>query len=93
MAIMEAQACGTPVIAFEAGGTPEAAFPMDPCRLVGNRDFSSLYGAIEDIVFQGPVKFAQRESLAEWVRERHSAACIAARQIEIYGATGMSGGD
>jgi glycosyltransferase involved in cell wall biosynthesis len=86
MAIMEAQACGTPVISFEAGGTPEAVSPLEPCRLVANRDFPSMYGTIEEVVFQGAVRFAQRESLAEWVRERHSAACIAVRQIEIYQA-------
>jgi glycosyltransferase involved in cell wall biosynthesis len=84
MAIMEAQACGTPVIAFEAGGTPEAVSPIETCRLVANRDFSLMYDTIEDVVSNGAVRFAQRESLAEWVRGRHSAAGIAARQIEIY---------
>jgi glycosyltransferase involved in cell wall biosynthesis len=84
MAIMEAQACGTPVIAFEAGGTPEAVSPMETCRLVANRDFSLMYGLIEDVVLNGAVRVAERESLAEWVKERHSAVGIAARQIEIY---------
>jgi glycosyltransferase involved in cell wall biosynthesis len=86
MAIMEAQACGTPVVAFEAGGTPEAVFPKEPCRLIPNRNFHALHEALEACVARGRVDSPTRAELSRWVNARHGAAEIARRQIEIYNA-------
>ena len=84
MAILEAQACGTPTLAFSAGGTPEAIYPSAPCQLVENRNFAALYEAIENAVCVGPVDGSVRERLSSWVRGRHSANFIAKKQIAIY---------
>lgn len=88
MAILEAQACGSPVIAFETGGTPEAVYPESPCRLVPNHAFPSLHEAIEDAVSRGTIDDAKRGKLSEWVKGRHSAKFIAKKQIEIYQSLG-----
>lgn len=88
MAILEAQACGSPVIAFETGGTPEAVYPESLCRLVPNHAFPSLHEAIEDAVSRGTIDDAKRGKLSEWVKGRHSAKFIAKKQIEIYQSLG-----
>jgi glycosyltransferase involved in cell wall biosynthesis len=84
MAIMEAQACGTPVISFEAGGTPEALFPKIPCQLIRNGDFDALHAALEASVEMGRVSDQTRTELSRWVIDRHRAGHIARRQVEIY---------
>lgn len=89
MAIMEAQACGTPVVAFEAGGTPEAVYPENPCQLIPTGNFKALHETVEAAVRAGPTTASVRQTLSEWVARRHSAASIAARQIAVYeGKTG-----
>lgn len=84
MAILEAQSCGSPVIAFETGGTPEAVFPECPCWLVPNHDFVSLHEAVEQAVSCGTVDYGTRIKLSKWVKRRHSANFIASKQIEVY---------
>lgn len=84
MAIMEAQACGTPVFAFNAGGTPEAVCPRDPCLLIPNRNFRALHESLEAFVEKGRLGAPARAELSKWVLDRHGAAEIARRQIEIY---------
>jgi glycosyltransferase involved in cell wall biosynthesis len=84
MAIMEAQACGTPVISFEAGGTSEAVFPKKPCQLISIGDFDALHAALEASVEMGRVSDQTRTELSRWVIDRHCASHIARRQMEIY---------
>ena len=84
MAILEAQACGTPVLAFEVGGTPEAVFPTG-CKLVRDQDWARLFLELEDM-FDSAVKGGgKKHELAEWVAKRHDWQSIAAKQIKIYG--------
>lgn len=82
MTLVEAQACGTPVIAFETGGTPEAVCP-GAGWLVNNGDFVSLYELIGDLI--------EREDLhnhwsnaSQWVSKHHASNVIAAEQVQIY---------
>ena len=90
MAISEAQACGTPVIAFRTGGTPEAVYPAEPCLLLQNYDFNSLYDALEAAVLRGPIDSPQREAIARWTQDRLSATTIAKKQIAIYNGGNMN---
>jgi glycosyltransferase involved in cell wall biosynthesis len=80
MAILEAQACGTPVVAFSAGGTPEAVF-SGPSRLVANGNFEALFQEIEGA---RDCPLSDGAELSPWVEMRHSSAAIASRQLEIY---------
>lgn len=90
MALLEAQACGTPVVSFDTGGTPEAVCPEPPCKLVPNGDFSSLLHAIESVMSTGKVSESKAEGLHRWVTNRHSASVIAARQIGVYRRHGFA---
>jgi len=87
MALLEAQACGTPVIAFETGGTPEAVCPVENCRLVPNGDFRALYGEIDRSFESQASGQAAGKDIAEWVSERHGWRSIAEKQIAIYEET------
>ena len=83
MAILEAQACGTPVVAFETGGTPEAVCPVGS-RLVRNGDWAGLFRELEE-KFERAVKGSGKNyELSNWVAARHSSQAIAQKQIEIY---------
>jgi glycosyltransferase involved in cell wall biosynthesis len=90
MALLEAQACGTPVVAFDTGGTPEAVCPEPSCKLVPNGDFASMLRAVESATSAGTVCEVDAEKLSRWVTSRHSAAVIAAKQIAVYRQHGLN---
>ena len=47
---VEAQACGTPVVAYASGGTPEMLIPDTTGILVPERDVASLANAIGTVL-------------------------------------------
>ena len=83
MTLVEAQACGTPVIAFETGGTPEAVCP-DAGILVPLGDFLKIYSAIDLCVKDIPELKSRGDRAASWVDERHRSDIIASMQLEAY---------
>jgi len=84
MAILEAQASGTPVVAFETGGTPEAVCPIGG-KLVRNGDWVGLFTKVEKM-FECSVKGGgKNHDLSDWVAARHGWQAIAEKQMEIYG--------
>jgi glycosyltransferase involved in cell wall biosynthesis len=83
MAILEAQACGTPVVVFETGGTPEAVCPLGS-KLVRNGDWSGLFLEVEKMFEMAVRSGGKHHELSDWVAKRHSWQNIAQKQIEIY---------
>jgi glycosyltransferase involved in cell wall biosynthesis len=83
MAILEAQACGTPVVAFETGGTPEAVCPSGS-KLVLNGDWAGLFREVEALFGSAVKGSGKNHELSEWVAQRHSWQSIAENQIAIY---------
>jgi len=83
MAILEAQACGTPVVAFETGGTPEAVCPF-ASRLVPNGNFPELFRVVEEMFDVARSEGEKNRKLAEWVAAKHSWQAIAETQIKTY---------
>ncbi len=84
MALLEAQACGIPVVAFSTGGTPEAVCPEANCHLVPNGDFAAMFDALCVVVSAGRPSGQQSDALHRWVASRHDAAVIAEKQIGVY---------
>jgi glycosyltransferase involved in cell wall biosynthesis len=84
MAILEAQACGTPVVAFGTGGTPEAVCPVGS-RLVRNGDWAGLFREVEEVLQRAISGGGKIHELSEWVATRHSWQAISGKQIAIYG--------
>jgi glycosyltransferase involved in cell wall biosynthesis len=87
MAILEAQACGTPVVAFETGGTPEAVCPAGS-KSVRNGDWAGLFRELEAIFESAMKGLGKNHQLSEWVATRHRWQAIAEKQIAIYGRKG-----
>jgi glycosyltransferase involved in cell wall biosynthesis len=83
MAILEAQACGTPVVAFETGGTPEAVCPEES-RLVPNGNFKDLFRSVEEMFYTARGEGGQNQKLAEWVSARHSWEVIIRKHLGLY---------
>ncbi len=50
LVLLEAQACGTPVIAYATGGTPEMMTPNETGLLVHERNVSALAASIADML-------------------------------------------
>ncbi len=83
MAILEAQACGTPVVAFETGGTPEAVCPSGS-RLVRNGDWAGLFREVEKMYERTVTGGGKNHDLSEWVAARHRWQAIAEKQMLSY---------
>ena len=84
MAILEAQACGTPVVAFETGGTPEAVCPVGS-KLVRNGDWAGLFREVEALFGSAVKGSGKNHELSEWLKKRHSWQSIAEKQVKVYG--------
>jgi glycosyltransferase involved in cell wall biosynthesis len=80
LAVMEAQAAGVPVVAFEAGGLPEIVAAGRSGRLVPAADASALAAAVIELL-QHP---DQRQSLGEAARQWAAAEFGVARMVEAY---------
>jgi glycosyltransferase involved in cell wall biosynthesis len=78
--VLEAQACGLPVVATDVGGTREA---LDPAagRLVAPGDEQALAGAIAAALAAGH----DREAIADRARARYGHEAVAARWEQTYG--------
>jgi glycosyltransferase involved in cell wall biosynthesis len=83
MTLVEAQACGTPVIAFETGGTPEAVCPKGGI-LIPQGDFQKIYSAIDQVVMDPSVLISSGERASSWVAERHAPDVVALKQQNVY---------
>jgi glycosyltransferase involved in cell wall biosynthesis len=83
MAILEAQSCGTPVVVFETGGTPEAVCPAGS-KLVRNRDWAGLFREVEEMFDRAVKGGGKNHALSDWVASRYSCQKIVEKQIMVY---------
>jgi len=86
MALAEAQACGTPVVAFDVGGVSDAV--SDECAeyLVPEGDFEGLLDAVAKILGNGTETGQRWRVNRSWAREHFAASVIGARQATVYEA-------
>jgi len=83
---VEAQLCGTPVIAYRSGGLPDVVDPAWGGRLVEPGDIAGLAAAMRDVLT--PDAANTRAGLAQQARarmlDRFAPAAVAGRYLRIY---------
>jgi glycosyltransferase involved in cell wall biosynthesis len=84
MALAEAQACGTPVAAFDVGGVRDAVSKECADFLVPTGDFDGLLNALEEVVEKTSPTGGRWRVNRDWPREHFEASVIAKRQLEVY---------
>lgn len=84
MVLAEAQACGTPVAAFDVGGVRDAVSEECADFLVANGDFEGLLNAVEIIIDRGVQTGAAWRVDRAWARERFEGAVVAKKQLAVY---------
>ena len=84
MVLTEAQACGTPVVAFDVGGVPDAVSEECAEFLVPNGDFESLLNAVGKVFEKSSKGDGGWRVNRDWVKEHFSASAIGAKQMEVY---------
>lgn len=78
--VLEALACGTPVVAFDVGGIPELVEPGVHGRLVPRGDASALAEALGELASSE----REREAMSRAVREKAEAEYSVDRQADRY---------
>lgn len=75
LVLLEAQACGTPVIAYESGGIPEMLVPDTTGVLVPERNLKGLTSAMKDILMlEGSALASMGIAARNFVVEQRSVA-------------------
>lgn len=82
MTLVEAQACGTPVVAFDVGGVRDAV--EDVNLLVPSHDFSQLLTILVSVIMNLPGLDKRRTERRDWVISQFEPRIIAERQLQVY---------
>lgn len=83
-ALMEAMACGCPVVASNVGGNPELVWDGERGRLFEPGDAVALAAAVQSLVEDDARRKRLGQAGANFIRERFSIQTSAHRMGEIY---------
>ena len=84
-ALMEAMACGCPVVASNVGGNPELVRNGETGLLFEAGDASGLATALQTLIENQPLRKRLASAGSEFIREHFSIRVSAERMGEIYG--------
>ena len=84
MALAEAQACGTPVAAFDVGGVRDAVSEECSEYLVANGDMEGLLNALGAVAEKKSQTGDRWRVNRAWAREHFEASVIGAKQMAVY---------
>ena len=87
MALAEAQACGTPVAAFDVGGVRDAVSAECAEYLVANGDMEGLLNALGAVAEKTSQTGNRWRVNGAWAREHFEASVIAKRQLMFTAAS------
>jgi Glycosyltransferase len=80
--LLEALACGTPIVATSVGGIPEIVAEGQVGRLVRSRDPKEMAACIEEVL---ETRW-DRQRLRDYVAERFSFDVVTKKLLEMYGS-------
>jgi len=80
--LLEALACGTPIVATSVGGIPEIVAEGQVGRLVRSRDPKEMAACIEEVM---ETRW-DRQRLRDYVAERFSFDVVTKKLLEMYGS-------
>ena len=84
LTLVEAMACGTPVVAFRVGGIPEAAPDGHGGVLCAPHDGAALVEAVEEVRNSGQLRDMLGERAREAVLVRNRLSSFSSSFAEIY---------
>jgi len=84
LALVEAMACGLPVISTPVGGIKEII--TDRCNglLMEAGNFQQLYAAVSTLIVDKALAAFLGKAAAQTVQERYSAVIVAAKHVELF---------
>lgn len=86
MTLVEAQACGTPVVAFDVGGVRDAV--EDAKLLVPAPDFANLLDVLKSVIMNLPTIQQRQSQRRGWAKSQFEPRIVAGRQLQVYGDSG-----
>ena len=84
MTLVEAQSCGTPVVAFDVGGIRDAVHPEFEGWLEPTSRMDNLVGRLKRFLQGHPMDQGKKKSLRDWAEHSFSAARVAKAQRAVY---------
>jgi glycosyltransferase involved in cell wall biosynthesis len=82
--VMEALACGTPVVGFPTGGIPEMVDHLKNGWVTAHHNGDELAAAIQSIVGNESRLYEMRANAREKVLRSYSNAIVAKRYLDAY---------
>ena len=84
LSVIEAMACGTPVVSSAVGGIPEIMTDGEHGFLVKGRDANSFAARCISLMGDDPLRRTMGERASAWARSRFSAAAMARAYHRLY---------
>jgi glycosyltransferase involved in cell wall biosynthesis len=84
LALIEAMACGLPVVTTRVGGIPEIVSDKQNGLLVEPGNLQQLYDAIYALITDTVLSASVGRSAGQTVRERYSQEIVSARYVELF---------
>jgi glycosyltransferase involved in cell wall biosynthesis len=84
LTLVEAMACGTPVVAFRVGGIPEAAPDGQGAILCERQDATALLEAVANLRDSPELRVSLGQLAHETARSRNAAATFASKFAQLY---------
>ena len=84
--VLEAMACGTPVIGFAVGGIPDMVRPGVTGLLVRPQDVTALSSAISELLRDPPTRMEMAANCRRIAVEEYAQEVQARRYVDLYGS-------
>lgn len=84
LVLMEAQAMGVPVVAFEVGGISEGLIQGETGILVESEDIDTFCKSVYSLLFDEPRRLAMGNAARKFVKKRFDQKVLGNQLLEIY---------